>query len=81
MVRVDESERSKAIALKAIRGVFVERDLHIVEELTVAQRLRRCAGFTRLAPAAKPGHPAHPRYSTRRPSGTKRGRVEPLADI
>ena len=33
MVRVDESERSKAIALKAIRGVFVERDVHIVEEL------------------------------------------------
>src|SRR5207249_9655665 len=23
---------------------------------------------------------AHPRYNTRRPSGTKRGRVEPLAD-
>jgi len=33
MVRVDESERSKAIALKAIRGVFIERDVRIVEEL------------------------------------------------
>jgi len=25
MDRIDESERSKAIALKAIRGVFIER--------------------------------------------------------
>ncbi len=33
MVRVDESARSKAIALKAIRGVFIERDVRIVEEL------------------------------------------------
>jgi len=33
MVRVDDSERSKAIALKAIRGVFIERDVRIVEEL------------------------------------------------
>jgi len=33
MVRVDESARSKAIALKAIRGVFIERDARIVEEL------------------------------------------------
>ena len=33
MAGVDESERSKAIALRAIRGVFVERDVHIVEEL------------------------------------------------
>ena len=33
MDRVDESARSKAIALKAIRGVFIERDVRIVEEL------------------------------------------------
>ena len=33
MVRVDESERSKAIALKAIRGVFIERDARVVQEL------------------------------------------------
>ena len=33
MDRVDESERSKAIALKAIRGVFIERDARVVQEL------------------------------------------------
>ena len=31
--RVDESEGSKAIALKAIRGVFIERDARVVQEL------------------------------------------------
>jgi predicted SnoaL-like aldol condensation-catalyzing enzyme len=29
----DQSERSKAIALKAIRGVFIERDVRVVEDL------------------------------------------------
>ena len=33
MDRVDESEGSKAIALKAIRGVFIERDARVVQEL------------------------------------------------
>ena len=33
MDRVDESEGSKAIALKAIRGVFIERDVRVVQEL------------------------------------------------
>ena len=33
MGRVDESEGSKAIALKAIRGVFIERDARVVQEL------------------------------------------------
>jgi hypothetical protein len=33
MDRTDESERSKAVALKAIRGVFIERNARIVEEL------------------------------------------------
>ena len=33
MDRVDETERSKAIALKAIRGVFIERDARVVQEL------------------------------------------------
>lgn len=33
MDRVDKSERSKAIALKAIRGVFIERDARVVQEL------------------------------------------------
>jgi len=33
MDRIDEGERSKSIALKAIRGVFIERDVRIVEEL------------------------------------------------
>ena len=33
MDRVDERERSKAIALKAIRGVFIERDARVVQEL------------------------------------------------
>jgi predicted SnoaL-like aldol condensation-catalyzing enzyme len=33
MNSIDESARSKAIALKAIRGVFIERDVRIVEEL------------------------------------------------
>jgi predicted SnoaL-like aldol condensation-catalyzing enzyme len=33
MDKVGETERSKAIALKAIRGVFVERDVSVVEEL------------------------------------------------
>ena len=33
MDRVDESEGSKAIALKAIRGVFIERDERVVQEL------------------------------------------------
>jgi predicted SnoaL-like aldol condensation-catalyzing enzyme len=35
MDRVDESEGSKAIALKAIRGVFIERDARVVQELAV----------------------------------------------
>ena len=33
MDRVDESEGSKAIALKAVRGVFIERDARVVQEL------------------------------------------------
>src|SRR5438034_442058 len=33
MDRVDEGEGSKAIALKAIRGVFIERDARVVQEL------------------------------------------------
>jgi predicted SnoaL-like aldol condensation-catalyzing enzyme len=33
MDRVDESEGSKAIALKAIRGVFIERDVRVVQEV------------------------------------------------
>jgi predicted SnoaL-like aldol condensation-catalyzing enzyme len=33
MNSIDESARSKAIALKAIRAVFIERDVRIVEEL------------------------------------------------
>src|SRR4029077_20628098 len=33
MDRVDESEGSKVIALKAIRGVFIERDARVVQEL------------------------------------------------
>ena len=33
MDSIDESERSKAVALKAIRGVFIERNARIVEEL------------------------------------------------
>jgi len=33
MNSIDESARSKAIALKAIRGVFIERDVRIAEEL------------------------------------------------
>ena len=33
MDRVDESQGSKAIALKAIRGVFIERDSRVVQEL------------------------------------------------
>jgi predicted SnoaL-like aldol condensation-catalyzing enzyme len=33
MDRVEESEGSKAIALKAIRGVFIERDARVVQEL------------------------------------------------
>jgi predicted SnoaL-like aldol condensation-catalyzing enzyme len=33
MDRADESQRSKTIALKAIRGVFIERDARVVEEL------------------------------------------------
>src|SRR4029450_3414416 len=33
MDRVDEREASKAIALKAIRGVFIERDARVVQEL------------------------------------------------
>ena len=33
MDRVDESEGSKAIALKAIRGVFIERDARVIQEL------------------------------------------------
>ena len=32
MDRVDESERGKAIALKAIRGVFIERDARVVQD-------------------------------------------------
>ena len=33
MNSVDESARCKAIALKAIRGVFIERDPRVVQEL------------------------------------------------
>ena len=33
MDSTDKSERNKAIALKAIRGVFIERDARTVEEL------------------------------------------------
>jgi predicted SnoaL-like aldol condensation-catalyzing enzyme len=33
MNSIDESARSKAIALKAIRGVFIERDPRVVHEL------------------------------------------------
>jgi predicted SnoaL-like aldol condensation-catalyzing enzyme len=33
MNSIEESARSKAVALKAIRGVFIERDVRIVEEL------------------------------------------------
>ena len=33
MNNIDESARSKAIALKAIRGVFIERDARVVQEL------------------------------------------------
>jgi predicted SnoaL-like aldol condensation-catalyzing enzyme len=33
MDTIDDSERSKAVALKAIRGVFIERNARIVEEL------------------------------------------------
>jgi predicted SnoaL-like aldol condensation-catalyzing enzyme len=29
----DHSERSKAVALKAIRGVFIDRDVRVVEDL------------------------------------------------
>jgi predicted SnoaL-like aldol condensation-catalyzing enzyme len=33
MDKADESERSKAVALRAIQGVFIERNPRIVEEL------------------------------------------------
>jgi predicted SnoaL-like aldol condensation-catalyzing enzyme len=33
MNNIDESARSKAIALKAIRGIFIERDSRVVQEL------------------------------------------------
>jgi hypothetical protein len=49
MDRVDESEGSKAIALKAIRGVFIERDARVVQEL--------------FAPGLHPAQSNHPQWT------------------